>query len=352
MSLERYNRQILLEFIGEEGQRRIGASTVVVAGCGALGSTAANVLARAGVGCLRIVDRDFVEEVNLQRQMLFDEQDVRECLPKAVAAERKLRQINSTIRTEGQVADINPSNVEKLIAGATVVVDGTDNFETRFLINDACVKHAIPWIYGGAVGATGMSLTVVPGRTPCLRCVFEGAPPPGSAPTCETAGILSGAAGIIGNFQATEALKICAGRVDGVSSKLFSVDLWTGEARHFNVERARESADCVCCKQRRFEFLDADAAAGATVLCGRSAVQVRPPGAARVDLAALAKGLAATAGVEGILCNEYLLRFSAPTGGAGGRRLETTVFADGRAIVKGTRELAAARAAYAKYVGM
>ena len=352
MSLERYNRQILLAFIGEEGQRRICQSTVVVAGCGALGSTAANVLARAGVGCLRIVDRDFVEEVNLQRQTLFDEQDVRECLPKAVAAERRLSRINSTIRIEGRIADINPSNVEQLIAGATVVVDATDNFETRFLLNDACVKHSIPWVYGGAVGATGMSLTIVPGRTPCLRCVFEGAPPPGSAPTCEIMGILAGAAGIIGNWQATEALKLCAGRLDGVSRRLFSLDLWTGEARNFNVERARESAACPCCKQRRFEFLEASAAAGATVLCGRSAVQVRPPGSARVELRALAKALGATGGVEGILCNEYLLRFSAPAGGAGGRRLEVTVFADGRAIVKGTGELAAARAAYAKYVGM
>jgi adenylyltransferase/sulfurtransferase len=226
---------VLVPFVGEEGQQRIMASHVVLIGCGALGTAIANILGRAGVGHLRIVDRDFVEESNLQRQVLFDEQDARECLPKAVAAERKLRGINSTIRVEGIVADVEPGNIEDFVRGATVVVDGTDNFETRFLINDACVKLGLPWVYGGAVGSAGMSLTVLPGRTPCLRCVFDTAPEPGQTATCETAGVLAGITGLIGSFEATEALKICAGRLEGVNTRLFSVDLWGGDVHQVEV---------------------------------------------------------------------------------------------------------------------
>lgn len=352
MDLERYNRQVLLPFIGEEGQRRIAGSTVVVVGCGALGSTAANLLARAGVGRLRIVDRDFLEESNLQRQVLFDEQDVRDNLPKAVAAERKLKAINSTIQIEGLVTDFTPVNAESLLAGATVVVDGTDNFETRFVLNDACVKLGLPWIYGGAVGSTGMSLTVIPGRTPCLRCLFESAPPPGVTPTCDTAGILGGAPGIVGNFQATEALKICAGRLDGINPRLFSFDLWSGEVQLLNVAKAREALDCPCCQQRRFEFLGAQATSTVTRLCGRDTVQISPAAsAAQLDLAALARTVAASGGVSHVACNPYLLKFTVP-GGAAGTRLELTVFPDARAFIRGARDVTAARAAYAKYVGI
>jgi molybdopterin/thiamine biosynthesis adenylyltransferase len=351
MSFERYARQILVPFVGEEGQRRIVASRVVLIGCGALGTAIANILARAGVGHLRIVDRDFVEESNLQRQVLFDEQDARECLPKAVAAERKLRGINSTIQIEGLVADVEPGNIEELVRGATVVVDGTDNFETRFLINEACVKLGLPWVYGGAVGSAGMSLTVLPGRTPCLRCVFDSAPEPGHTVTCETAGVLAGITGVIGSFEATEALKICAGRLEGVNTRLFSVDLWSGDVHQVEVGRAREAADCPCCKQRRFEYLEGAGASRAVTLCGRAAVQVKPAPGVTLDLGALAKALGNAPGVTVSNANPFLVRGQVPDAERPGEKLELTVFRDGRAIIKGTRKEATARAVYAKYVG-
>jgi molybdopterin/thiamine biosynthesis adenylyltransferase len=352
MSLERYSRQILVPFVGEEGQRRILASRVVLIGCGALGTAIANVLTRAGVGHLRIVDRDFVEESNLQRQVLFDEQDAREGLPKAVAAERKLRGINSGVTVEGLVADVEPANIEDLVRGATVVVDGTDNFETRFLINDACVKLGLPWVYGGAVGSSGMSLTVVPGRTPCLRCVFDSMPEPGQTVTCETAGVLGAVTGLIGSFEAGEALKICAGRLDGIHTRLLTVDLWTGEVRQVEVVKALATAECPCCKQRRFEFLEGGAASRAVTLCGRSAVQVKPSRPVTLDPRALAKTLTVAPGVTVLNANEYLVRCRVPDAEKAGERLEVTLFADGRAIIKGTRKEATARAVYAKYVGV
>ncbi|MCY3018629.1 MAG: ThiF family adenylyltransferase [Planctomycetota bacterium] len=348
MSLERYNRQVLFSAIGEAGQQRICRATAVVAGCGALGTASANALARAGVGHLRIVDRDFVEESNLQRQVLFDEHDCRENLPKAIAAERNLRAINSAIAITGIVTDINPANAEELVKGADVVVDGTDNFETRFLLNDACVKHGIPWVYGGAVGSTGLMMTIIPGQTPCLRCLFETAPPPGMTPTCETAGILGALPGVVGNWQAAEALKICAGRRDAISAKLLSVDLWSGEVQQLNLARARENAACPCCKRRNFEFLEGQSASTTTALCGRNAVQINPRTGATLDLQQLAGRVRATAGISGVTVNRFLLKFSAPGGDSG---LEVTVFPDGRAIIKGTSKVADARTAYAKYVG-
>ena len=351
MAFERYNRQVLLPFIGEEGQKKICASTAVVIGCGALGTVIANVLARAGVGDLKVIDRDFVEESNLQRQVLFDEQDVRENLPKAAAAERKLRQINSSIRIEGLVTDVNPANIEELIRGATVVVDGADNFETRFVLNDACVKHGIPWVYGAAVGSTGLSMTIVPGQTPCIRCLFETAPPPGMTPTCDTAGVLGSVTGLIGNFEAAEALKICAGRLDQINTRLFQIDLWTGEQHQFKIARAREVADCPCCKRRNFEFLEGQGASTTTGLCGRNAVQINPKNGSKLDLAAMAKTLTATGGVTHVTCNKFLLKFNAPGGDKPEEGLEITVFPDARAIIKGTKKVPVARTAYAKYVG-
>jgi len=256
MSLERYSRQVLLPVIGEEGQRRIGASFAVVLGCGALGTVASQYLVRAGVGRLRVVDRDVVEESNLQRQSLFDEADARARRPKAEAARDKLRAINSTIEIEGLLADVGRSNVEALIRGATVVVDATDNFPSRFLLNDACVKHAIPWIYGGAVGTHGMSMTVLPGRTPCLRCICDDLPPPELRHTAATAGILGGAPGVVGSFASAEALKVCAGRLAAVSAGLLAFDLWTGDFRRLGLDDAT-GRDCRCCKRRIFDFLDA-----------------------------------------------------------------------------------------------
>jgi molybdopterin-synthase adenylyltransferase len=349
MSDDRYNRQVLVPFIGEEGQQRIATSRVVLLGCGALGTAAANVLARAGVGELLIVDRDFVERSNLQRQVLFDEADAHEGLPKAVAAERRLRAINSTIRIEGRVADAHPGNVEELIRGATTVVDATDNFETRFLLNDACVKLNIPWIYGGAVGVEGMTMTILPDRTPCLRCVFDSAPPPGLHPTCETAGVLAGATNIIGSWQANEALKICVGRLDDVKAQLLSINLWTCEVNAIALDRAK-TADCPCCGLRRFEYLDAQATSTSTTLCGREAVQINPSLVARLDLAELARKLTGAAGVLDLVQNPFLLRCRVP--GSAGSTLELAIFADGRAIVKGTKDATVARAAYAKYVGV
>jgi molybdopterin-synthase adenylyltransferase len=344
MNLDRYNRQILLPFMGAEGQKRICASTAVVAGCGALGSTICNVLARAGVGHLRVIDRDFVEESNLHRQVLFDEDDCRASLPKAAAAERKLRETNSTIAVTGSVVDINPANVEELIKGADVVVDGTDNFETRFLINDACVKHGIPWIYGAAVGETGLSLSILPGETPCLRCVFD-SPPPGLTPTCDVAGVLGALTGLIGSYEACEALKICAGQRAAVNRRLLSVNLWSGELRLINVAKAR-AADCPACQQRRFEFLEGSGASSTTSLCGRNAVQINPRGGHTLDLAELAGRLKAATGVRNVVSNQFLLKFSAP-GGDDGQGLEITVFPDSRAIIRGTKKVAEARTAYA-----
>ena len=350
MNLDRYNRQVLIRQIGEEGQKKICGAKAVVAGCGALGSVISNVLARAGVGHLVIIDRDFVEESNLQRQVLFDEQDCRENMPKAAAAERKLKQVNSQIQVTGLVVDMNPANVEELIKGADVVVDGADNFETRFVLNDACVKHNLPWVYGAAVGTTGMSMTIIPGQTPCLRCLFETAPPPGMAPTCDTAGVLGALTGLIGSYEASEALKICAGRREAVNPTLFSIDLWSGELHQFKIAKAREAADCPACKRRNFEFLEGQGASTTTGLCGRNAVQINPHSGGVLDLQELAARLAATGGITGVQVNRFLLKFNAP-GGDGGGGLEITVFPDSRAIIKGTKKVPDARTAYAKYIG-
>lgn len=350
MNLDRYNRQILLPFIGEEGQKKICNSTAVIAGCGALGTVIANVLARAGVGTLRVIDRDFVEQSNLQRQVLFDEQDVRENMPKAAAAERKLKLINSDIKIEGIVTDINFANVEELIKGADVVVDGADNFETRFVINDACVKHNIPWVYGAAVGSTGMTMTIIPGQTPCIRCLFETAPPPGMTPTCDTAGVLGAQTGLIGNYEASEALKILAGKRENINTRLFSIDLWSGEMHQFKIAKARDVANCPCCKQRLFEFLDGSNASAMTSLCGRNAVQIVPRNASKLDLQDMANRLQGAGGITNITVNKFLLKYNAP-GGDDGTGLEITVFPDSRAIIKGTKKIADARTAYAKYIG-
>ena len=350
MNIERYNRQVLLPFIGEEGQRKICNSTAVIAGCGALGTVIANVLARAGVGTLRVIDRDFVEQSNLQRQVLFDEQDVRENMPKAAAAERKLKLINSDIKIEGIVTDINPANVEELIKGADVVVDGADNFETRFVINDACVKHNIPWVYGAAVGSTGMTMTIIPGQTPCIRCLFETAPPPGMTPTCDTAGVLGAQTVLIGNYEASEALKILAGKRENINTRLFSIDLWSSEMHQFKIAKAKDVANCPCCKQRNFEFLEGQGASTTTGLCGRNAVQINPRNGSKLDLAEMAARLQGAGGITNITVNKFLLKYNAP-GGDDGTGLEITVFPDSRAIIKGTKKIADARTAYAKYIG-
>jgi len=335
----RYSRQELFAGIGPAGQSRIRAAKALVVGCGALGSALAEMMARAGVGRLTIVDRDYVEESNLQRQSLFEEADAARGMPKAVAAESKLRRINSDVEVRGIVADLSTENADELLKGADVVLDGTDNFEARFLVNDVCVREGIPWVYGACVGAYGLALLVRPRVSPCLRCVLEEMPAPGSGPTCDTAGVVAPIVHVVAGIQAGEALKVLAGRTESFLPGVVSVDLWQGL---FEVMDLRGRAPwCPACTQGRYDYAVPGAAGAPAVLCGRDAVQVRAPRGTRIDLAALASRLAAAGSVT---ANEHLVRFVGSDG-------ELVVFGDGRAIVKGVRDVAQARGLYAKYVG-
>jgi len=326
--------------LGEEGQRRLASARVLICGCGALGSVIANTLVRAGVGAVRIVDRDFVELSNLARQVLFDEADAAAGLPKAVAAAEKLRGINSSVEIEPIVADVNHTNIERFCEGVDVILDGTDNFETRFLINDAAVKNGLPWIYGGCVGAEGQTMTIIPGQTPCLRCLMESCPPPGSTPTCDTAGILGPIVGAIASIEAMEAIKILSGNRDAVSRQLTVVDLWQNRIKQVDVSRLRDQVDCPACKRGEFPWLAGREGSRTAVLCGRNAVQLSHPGMS-ISLADLAQHLA---GIGSITLNQYLLRLQVSP-------YELTIFPDGRAIISGTNDIHTARIVYAKYIG-
>ena len=340
MTTSRYSRQELFAGIGREGQARLGSARVVVVGCGALGSVASEMMVRAGVRSLTVVDRDFVEESNLQRQSLFDEADVALGLPKAAAAETHLRALNAGVEVRGVVTDLVSDNADALLAGADLVLDGTDNFETRFLLNDVCVRAGIPWVYGACVGSYGLALLVRPKVSPCLRCLLEERPAPGSGPTCDTAGVVAPIVHVIAGIQVGEALKLLAGRLDSLLSGLVTVDLWTGQ---FDVLDLRGRAPwCPACTAGQFDYAVAGPAGGSAVLCGRDAVQVRPGPNAHVDLGALAERLGASAEVRAV--NEHLVRFVVP-------EAELVVFRDGRAIVKNVRDTAQARSLYAKYVG-
>ncbi len=336
---ERYSRQILFEGIGAEGQHRLLDSRVVIIGCGALGTAQAEALARAGVGRLRIVDRDFVEASNLQRQTMFTEQDARERLPKAIACVRHLAAINSSVETEAVVADVNHSNVERLIDGCDIVLDGTDNFATRYLINDACVKHKIKWIYGAAVGSYGVTMTIAPHVTPCLRCIFEEPPPAASAPTCDTAGVIMPIVSIVAAVQTSEALKLLTGHTESLHGALMQFDVWRNEWRR--IKLSQPNPDCPTCAHSRYTTLEAEAGEASSVLCGRDAVQVSPRRATTVDLSALAERLRAVGEVQ---ANAYLVRLRAGD-------YELTIFQDARAIIRGTDDIATARSLYARYVG-
>jgi molybdopterin-synthase adenylyltransferase len=336
---DRYSRQILFSGIGDEGQHRLVNSRVVIIGCGALGSAQAESLARAGIGHLRIVDRDFVEFSNLQRQTMFTESDADERLPKAVAAANHLAEINSEISIEPEIADVNHSNIERLIQGCDIVIDGTDNFATRYLINDVCVKHGVNWIYGAAVGSYGVTMTIQPGVTPCLRCVFPEAPPAASAPTCDTAGVIMPIINLVAAIQVSEALKLLTGNQEQLHRSLMQFDVWQNEWRSISV--GEPAGSCVTCSLRQFDSLDSTSAEFAAVLCGRHAVQVSPALPARVNLAELRKRLAAAGEVQG---NEYLLRFR--TG-----EFEMTIFQDARSIISGTDDVGKARSLYAKFIG-
>jgi len=335
---ERYSRQILFAGVGEAGQQRLASSRAVIVGCGAIGAATASLLARAGVGRLRILDRDFVEPSNLQRQSLFDESDARDSLPKAVAAQQKLRSVNSSISIEGIVADLTSQNADELLSGFDLILDGTDNFETRFLINDFAVKNNRPWIYAAAVGSYGVTMTIRPGLTACLACLLEGErAASGVEETCDTVGVLGPVVQLISSLESAEALKFLAGKEDALHDRLISSDVWSGRFQSVEISR---NADCRACARRDFSYLEGDAQPHVT-MCGRDSVQIHERFRS-LDLAALGARLATAA--ESVRHNEFLLRFRVPP-------YEMTVFADGRAILKGSQDPAVARSLYARFIG-
>jgi molybdopterin-synthase adenylyltransferase len=348
---ERYSRQILFDGIGEAGQQRLLESSAVLVGCGALGTAVANLLVRAGLGRLRIVDRDFVEPSNLQRQTIFTESDARQALPKAIAAERRLGEINSGVRVEGVVADLQPANAEELLGGFPLILDAADNFETRLLINDVAVKLGVPWIYAAVIASYGVTMTIHSGRTPCLACLVESdgegdsleSGTAGAEETCDTAGVLASAATAIAALEAAAAIRLLS-RAPGVAEesenaggRLLSLDVWWGR---FQTIRVARRDDCRACVRHDWRFLEGHAQPHLT-MCGRDSVQIHER-RRQLDLAALEQRLAATA--SDIRQNNFLLQFRVAP-------YQMTVFADGRAIVKGTRDPAVARSLYARYIG-
>jgi molybdopterin-synthase adenylyltransferase len=338
---ERYSRQMLFAPVGEAGQARLAQSKVVIIGCGALGAVQAETLARAGVGRLALVDRDFVEESNLQRQIMFEESDASERLPKPVAAARRIARVNSRVEVEPIVTDVNFENVEELIAGADVVLDGTDNFEIRYLINDACVKSGVPWVYGAAVGSYGLTMTVVPRETPCLRCVLPEMPEPGSGPTCDTAGVIMPIISIIGSIQSAEAMKLIVGETDKLHGSLIRIDVWDFQFNRMGLASFSDRRDCPACGKGEFEFLRGAGRQVTTTLCGRNAVQIARSGSAKIDFAALAERLKSLGEVA---FNDFLLRFRVDD-------YDITVFRDARSIIRGTTDPAIARGLYSRYIG-
>ncbi|MEX0938885.1 MAG: ThiF family adenylyltransferase [Pirellulales bacterium] len=340
-NLDRYVRQMRYPPLGEQGQRRLAESRALLCGCGALGSVLANTLVRAGVGYLRIVDRDFLELNNLQRQVLYDEQDVASHLPKSIAAAAKLRKINSQVEIEPVVADVDHQNVARLAEGMDILLDGTDNFETRFLLNDLAVRDRLPWVYGGCIGAEGQSMTILPGETPCLTCLLQEAPPPGTMPTCDTAGILGPIVNVVASIQAIEAIKILSGNRDSINRTLYIIDLWDSRVRQVEVAQLREAVDCRTCHQREFPWLEGRLGSHTAVLCGRNAVQLSHATPGGVALDSLAQKLA---GMGRVAHNNYLLRLAVDD-------YTITVFPDGRAIVAGTDDIPTAKTVYAKYIG-
>ena len=367
MSLDRYHRQMLLAGIGKSGQERLRAAHALVVGCGALGSVIIDSLARAGVGKLTIIDRDIIEITNLQRQILYDEKDVAQGMPKAEAAKRRIHQINSEVEVEAHADDFSHRNADAFIQGVDIILDGLDNFETRYVLNDLAVMRGLPYIYGGAVATSGVALTILPHprkrvqesrscvqwsaeqATPCLRCVFPDAPPPGATPTCDTAGVLGPIVSIIASHQAAQAIKLLTGNIQALDRSLLSLDLWTNQWRQFDVSEARDSSNCICCMQGNFEHYQGSPASMTTSMCGRHAVQITPVADGEIDLASFAARLTPHGKFTH---NEFLLRgeFRSERGD-GGQPIELTLFPNGRAIIKGTHEPEVARSIYAKYVG-
>jgi molybdopterin-synthase adenylyltransferase len=322
---------------GREGQERLSRTSAVLVGCGAIGAASANLLVRAGIGRLRILDRDFVETSNLQRQSLFHEADARQSLPKAVAAERNLQRINSDVAVEGIVADVTPDNAEDLFSGFPLILDGTDNFETRFLINDFSIKNSIPWVYAAAVASYGLTMAVLPGQTPCLACLLDSPDSAGLEETCDTIGVLGPIVNLIASLEVAEGMKILSGRSSALHGQLISCDVWSGKFQSLRPER---DPDCRVCVHHQFSYLAGEVQPHIT-MCGRDSVQIHERNRS-LDLKALEDRLAAT--VSGVRQNGFLLRFLVPP-------YEMTVFSDGRAILKGTKDPAVARSLYAKYIG-
>jgi molybdopterin/thiamine biosynthesis adenylyltransferase len=332
--MSRYSRQERFPPIGPEGQRRLRAARVLVVGCGALGSTLAETMTRAGVSSLTVVDRDCVESSNLQRQSLFDEDDARLARPKAVAAQERLQRLNSDVTVRGIVADLDAALARELVAQADIVLDGTDNFETRYVLNDVCVQAGVPWVYGACVAAHGAVLAVRPGKTPCLRCVLGERPQ--TSETCDTDGVVAPIVQVVAGLQSAEALKLLAGCEPALVAGLLTIDVWAGSLELAKLDG--RAPWCPSCTAARYDYADA-AAPPAAVLCGRDAVQLR--GSGRLDLAQLAARLR---GAGEVLVNEHLLRFRAP-------EAELVLFGDGRVLVKGTHDPARARSLCARFVG-
>jgi molybdopterin/thiamine biosynthesis adenylyltransferase len=357
----RYHRQMLLPEIGAQGQSRLAAARVAIIGCGALGCALADTLVRAGVGAsggVHLVDRDTVELTNLQRQTLFTEADAEQGLPKADAARRRLYSVNSRVRTHAHVADLTARNGERLLSpvlepgdGAAVLLDATDNFQTRFLLNDLSVKHEVPLIYGGVIGTRGMQCTFIPfgdGATPCLRCLFDAPPPPGSAPTCDTAGVLSTVVHTVAAAQATEAIKLLIGRRDLVAPGMLDLGPWSNPPVHRRLDTGRPRDDCRACALRRFDFLDSSAGEDAA-LCGQDAIQLAAPAQTQLNLDSALRRLAPHG--DFALMGTLLLRGTFSAERSEGKPLALTLFPDGRAIIRGTTDPTRARTLYARYIG-
>lgn len=337
---EKYSRQILFSGLGETGQQRLLSASAVLVGCGAMGTASANLLVRAGLGRLRIVDRDFVEPSNLQRQTLFDEADAREVLPKSVAAERHLRAINSGVAVQGVTSDLTPGTAIELLSDFDLILDGTDNFETRLLLNDAAISFGVPWIYAAVVGSYGVTMTIRPGESACLACLLESTGSSesilGGDTTCDTAGVLQAAVGAISAIQCAEAMKVLAGKSEALIGRLISCDVWSGKFQAIGIAR---NPDCRACARRDFVYLNGDAQPHIT-MCGRDSVQIHERGR-KLDLAELGRRLNGAS--RDARYNEFLLRFHVPP-------YQLTVFSDGRAIIKGTKDPAVARSLYARYI--
>jgi adenylyltransferase/sulfurtransferase len=337
MDLSRYSRQVVYEGLGRAGQEKLLASRVAVAGVGALGTVIAERLCRAGLGFIRLIDRDTVDLSNLQRQTLFDEEDVKRQSPKAAAARKHLRKINSQVRIEAAAADINSANIDDLLGGMDLILDGSDNMELRQLINEYSVKTGIPWIYGAAIRASGASMNIIPGRTPCLRCLYTETPPPGSFPTCASAGVLNMITGLIANIQAAEALKILTASL-ALREGLFLADLRQNSMELIPVER---NPRCPVCVEHRYDLLNTLPGPSAAPICGKDAVQINPGPGRFLELAALAEKLKPAGKVE---YSRFMLQFD-------DGRVSFQVFPDGRAIIQHTTGEAAAKAVYSEYIG-